>query len=349
MKGQALHSFVDSTFDIIRDRCTREELVFVCPQPGCPDSTGNRSVNLKTGKTSCWRCQVGGDFVFWVKKLGYEIEDQPISMRPASELDSVLMERKEKEIIPIISGISLPQGFTSVKDNLSSAFTRAIERMAKSKNLELDDMIKAGVGFSVMNHEWEPYAIFPVVEWGRVVYYQGRLHRRDTNLKGKKFPSRSSVPLGAKYWVYNFDAIRARKPDTVVVVESILNVLSLEKRFIELNEPAVAVCVFKHAMSHPQRVKLIRSGVKEICYMYDVDAISNAWKQARFTSDHLLTTVAELDPKKSLKLDLSRPEDQEKAKKWDANDDVDCALIAYHDRKRFKVTSALEAQLSEFL
>jgi hypothetical protein len=75
LRGSALKAIVEDLFQVVKDRSTNTELVFVCPQPGCGDNTGNRSVNLQTGKTNCFRCNKGGDFAKWARWLGYVIDD----------------------------------------------------------------------------------------------------------------------------------------------------------------------------------------------------------------------------------------------------------------------------------
>ena len=345
MNGLQLRSFVEVNFDVIKTRCTTDEVVFVCPQPGCKDVSGNRAVNLRTGKTNCWRCHIGGDFIHWVKALGYEVDltsASALDVNVVEELAQVLNSKKPS--VPLRADIQFPSGFVKVENHLDSAYAKAIANMAEKKQLTIDDMIKAGVGFTTADPVWAPYAIFPIIEWGRLVLYQGRAICG----AGKRFPSRQSCPLGSRYWVYNIDVVRNIKPRAVIVVESILNVLSLQKKICAAgySNEIVPVAVFKHAVSWPQSMKLIRCPrVEEICLMFDVDATQVAWSQARRLINHKKVTVAQIDPTKSKLLDLRLETDQLRAKKWDPNDDVDCAWEAFLDRRPYTFVEQLDAEL----
>ena len=99
--------------------------------------------------------------------------------------------------------------------------------------------------------KWEPFAIFPGLEYDRIVYYQGRTYYDDPGMSTKRFPNRTEAPLSSKYWIYNIDALNGPGVRMAVVVESILNVLSLQKQFnLEGVTDMVPVCVFKHLVSH---------------------------------------------------------------------------------------------------
>lgn len=334
MKGHALQHTVESMFDVIKDRCTPEELVFLCPVPGCGDSTGNRSVNLKSGKTFCWRCNTGGDFVRWARWVGFAVEDDGAGATTVEDLWQLLDPPKPKTLVPVISEISLPTGFEFCFDNPDSVYTREIGTMAARKNLELKDLVDAGVGFTRKDSKWEPFAIFPVLEYDRVVYFQGRTYWDDPGMTTKRFPSRQEAPLSSKYWIYNIDALAQPSARVAVVVESILNVLSLQKKFAQEGiTDMVPVCVFKHAISKPQFYKMLRyKHLREVCLLFDYDATELSWRDAKKIDDLIPVTIAEMPFNVSnLKLD--------------PNDDVEAALLAIRNRKQFKLSGLLERRI----
>jgi hypothetical protein len=211
MKGRQLQLLAYSLFGdrVVKSRSTSAELVILCPFESCQDKTGNRSVNLHTGATNCWRCgKAYRSFGKFCQAIGYEVDDDLVEVGTSiSETEQMLKDLDgEKVLTPVTADIKLPRGFTPVKEATGSVYTRLIEQMAVKKNLSLHDFIQAGVGFTREDPRWERYAIFPIVEWGRLVYYQGRLYKPEQGEKTtKQFPSRSKHPLGSKYWVYNID------------------------------------------------------------------------------------------------------------------------------------------------
>jgi len=334
MRGQQLRFTVESMFDVIKDRCTADEVVFICPVPGCGDSTGNRAANLKNGKTFCWRCNTGGDFVRWANWIGYAVDDTGLNANTVEELHSLLDPPKPVSLVPVISEIRLPQGFTPCCDHMDSVYTREIGKMAERKNLELRDLVDAGVGFTRVDARWHPYAVFPVLEYERVVY-QGRTYWDEPGESTKRFPSRNEAPLSSKYWIYNIDALRQPGARCAVVVESILNVLSLKKKFDELGASPeyVPVSVFKHAMSKNQFLKILRyKNIREICLLFDLDAVDLAWEDARRFDDNIPVTIAE----------MPRRGDN---RKLDPNDDVEAAIDAIDSRERFLLSSRVGRQV----
>lgn len=335
MNGQSLKLQVESMFEVVKSRTTADELHFICPVPGCGDQTGNRSVNLKSGKTNCWRCNVGGDFVKWARWLGYAIEDAGTPMLSLDELFKLLDPPKPVSVIPVINEISLPANFHSCYDYPDSTFTRQIGEMAVRKNLTPEELINAGVGYSTSESTWQWYAIFPVMEYGRLVYFQGRTYWDEPGASTKKFPSRSEAPLSSKYWIYNIDEIDKPGVDTVIVVESILNVLSLQAKLGELSVTnMVPICVFKHQVSKTQFLKLLRfRNVKEAILLFDFDAIDLSWNDAKRIDDLIRVSIAEMPYAPG-------------APKLDPNDDVDAAWAAIEKRQPYSMLGSLSRRLN---
>lgn len=314
----------ESLFDVVKGRSTAVELVVICPVPSCGDRSGNRSINLKTGATNCWRCNKGsGNFFAWCRSLGYDVDEGESASISRSDTEELIdsIGARDKKFIPIVSKIALPSGFTQIGKTPRSVYERSIGKMAVKKNLSYEDLFEAKVGFTRDNPRWEPYAIFPVIEWDIVAYYQGRKYSPRPGEATKLFPTKTEAPLGSRYWVYNIDELR-KGGEIAIIVESILNVLSLRKRLKELGiEGVVPVCVFKHAVSDAQAAKIAAvKSVKEVCIMFDLDAKSASWSEARKLSSSMRrVSIAEIP-------------DVGKGKTLDANDDVDLALEAFANR-----------------
>ena len=321
-------TIVRDLFQYVKD--LGDEIVFICPQ--CDDTKGHRSVNTRNGLTNCWRCgnEPGhaGSFIWWCRSLGYNVDD----VAPPPELGEIekLLDFIDAgdAIIPSVVNVRLPKGFRALKQDPQSGYCRLIERMAVKKRLTLDDMMKAGVGFTTESPVWEPFAIFPVFEYGRLVYYQGRTYVDVEGQTTKRFPNRQECPYGMQNWIYNIDAIRTRRPKLVVAVEAILNVLSLEK----LTQEFVTVSVFKHAVSHIQLSKLAAfKHIEEVCVLYDSDSTVNAWIEAgRKLSNRLRVSIAQMP--------------RVNGKKTDPNDNAQLALEVIRNRKPYTPSSELLAQ-----
>lgn len=320
-----LKRILEQHFEVVHERSNSEEIAIICDQPGCGDLTGNRSVNLKTGLTNCWRCNVGAHITTLLEKQGIEPDDEDLDDFVQIDNPVDLLTPEAAPAKPADNHeISLPAGFTPLAADPGCLHAYLIGKMARRKHLYLEDFIEAGVGFT-RTGPWEAFAIFPVYELGRLVYYQGRTYGiGDEGKKTKKFPSKLDVPMGSRYWIYNYDAAVQVGVNTIIIVESILNVLSL--RWALKNEgltDVVPVAVFKHAVSAYQAPKILASRAKELCFMYDGDATESAWKEAGKFSGARHTTVARMPVG------------------VDANDNAELALERFALREEYSPANAL--------
>jgi hypothetical protein len=323
--GPLLRQEIENTFEVVRGRSSQSEIAFICPEPGCGDRKGTRSVNLKNGKTNCFRCNIAGSFIHWARKLGYKFSNEGDGASSLSLKQMFDIKPEVKSILPVITEVKLPEGFEYCRDNIESVYTRLIGQMAERKNLCLQDFLDANVGFTRQHPTWEPFAIFPVSEYDTTVYYQGRTYIDDPEYSTKKFPSGSEVKYGARYWIYGLDEAMQKRAKKLIVVESILNVLSLRwyMREHNLGDDIVPVATFKHSVSFEQFFKIAKMRhVEEVCLMFDHDAIEHSWKDARKFTNHFAITIAEM------------PEGAEN-KKLDPNDDVALAWQVFQDRKPY--------------
>jgi len=332
MIGPLLRQEIESLFRVIPERCSTDELVFICPE--CGDKSGNRSVNLKTGRTFCWRCNKGnnnkGNFLAWARALGYSLSNTASNV--GVDVGSLLYETTEQiSAVPVIQSVELPRSFTPIARTPKSIYTQLITEMAVRKNLIYDDFVEAGVGYAPDDSFWEPYAIFPVYEHRLCAYYQGRTYVDVPGETTKKFPSRKEVKYGASYWVYNIDEARQPEMHTVIAVESILNVLSLRWKMRELGwKGIVPVCVFKHYISVVQSLKLLRcKNIKEICLLFDRDALDRMWQGVAMLSNKIKVSVAEMPYRSD-------------NKKLDPNDDVEAAIVAIEKRKGYSTSTSFQ-------
>lgn len=315
-----------SAFQVIKERSSPEEVCILCPVPGCGDKSGNRFINVKTLFTHCWRCQ--GKQPSHVRVLfaimGLEFDDQHV-LTP-DELRETLKGSPEKALTPI-QEVKLPDGFQFLSENRKSCYWRFCREMAERKNLSIEDLEAAHAGFT-RDGNWEPFCIFPVIEGPRVVYYQGRTYDDSGRDRTKKFPSKKEVPYGQSYWVYDLDELADPKAEIVVIVESILNVLSLKKRLRELDiAHIIPVCVFTHYLTRSQIAKIRRyRHLKEWCILYDSDSTELAEETAKGLTAVVPCSIAAMPTGKNA--------DGSVRKTNDANDDVDTALIAINERYR---------------
>lgn len=326
MSPDKLEHAIASAFTVVKDRTTSSEICIICPVPGCQDKTGNRFVNTKTLFTHCYRCEGKQPrhvkSLFW--SVGLEFEDQHI-LEP-DELQALLKGKVQPALTPV-QEVELPTGFQILRENRHTCYWRFCKAMADRKHLAIEDLEEAEAGFT-REGLWEPFCIFPVTEGPRVVYYQGRTYTDEWYDRTKKFPSRAVVPYGMGYWIYNLDALAAPEIELVVVVESILNVLSLKKRLRELGlRQIAAICVFTHFVTRSQIAKMMRyTHIKEWCLLFDSDSTELAEGTAMSISTVLRTTLAEM-PK-------GTNPDGTVRKTNDANDDVDSALTAIWERRK---------------
>lgn len=327
MNPDKLRSEIEANFQVVKERSSDDEICIICPVPGCGDKNGNRHINVKTLYTHCWRCSAKqpSHVKTLFRAVGLEFEDNHI-LEPQELLD--LLKPKPKKALTPIQEVSLPEGFEMLSENRDSCYWEFCRDMAERKHLSIEDLEAVNAGFT-REGVWEPYCIFPVIEGPRVVYYQGRRYSDEGVEKTKKFPHKKVVPYGPSYWVYNLDALTLESIELVIVVESILNVLSLKRKLAELDliKIVMPVCVFTHYISRSQVAKMQRyRHVKEWCILFDSDSANLADDTALALNAVMPTSIAEMPHG-------TNPDGSERLTN-DANDDVDAALIAVNNRRR---------------
>jgi hypothetical protein len=315
---------IAATFEVIKDRSTEDEIYIVCPVPGCGDRTGNRSVNVKTLRTHCWRCREPQPHhvksLFKLKGVEWA-DDQSVGF----EEFGLRLKGEVKKAVTPVQDIALPEGFSPLAKNRKSCYWRFCQNMAERKHLGIEDLEEAGAGFT-RTGDWEPFCIFPVYEGVRCVYYQGRTYSDEGFETTKKFPSKKEVPYGPSFWVYNLDALADPNVRLVIIVESILNVLTIRRRLRELDiRDIIPVCIFTHRLSRSQTAKLQRyRHIKEFCILFDSDSSDLALETGARLRTVLPVSVARMPHGKNA--------DGTTRLTNDANDDVEAALYAVTER-----------------
>jgi hypothetical protein len=326
MSPENIRHQVSSAFQVIQGRSNVDELCVLCPVPGCGDKSGNRSINLKNGYTNCWRCPEGQPHHIKSLFTSVGLEFQDDGTISVEEVNNILFRDNRKPLTPV-QVVELPLGFQFLSDYQESCYHMFCANMAKRKHLDITDLEKANAGFT-REGLWEPFCIFPVIEDDRVVYYQGRTYTDDGFEKTKKFPSKQEVRYGMSYWVYNLNALTSPPARLGIIVESILNVLSLRKYIQQEKLPWVPVCVFTHRISAAQFNKICRyRHIKEWCVLFDSDSTALAHASAsRLNPIRPPISVAEMPHGKN--------DDDSVRTTNDANDDVEAAIEAIKKRKK---------------
>jgi hypothetical protein len=326
-------SLLETLFSVVPDRSHGDEVAILCPCEGCPDRTGNRSVNLKTSATSCWRCSKGfKDVRTLATSLGHVIdEDQDVGPRTVGAVTQLLHDitRRKTTAPGFVAELPRPAGWRDVSEDGESVYDRLAAKMAVRKKLDARALVDVGCGVVPSSPRWEPYVIFPIVEWGRMVYWQGRTYRDRPGETTKRFcDERDGATLGARYWIYNLDELRTQG-GVALVVESILNVLSLRRELAARGITGVVpVALFKHAFSPPQLTKILAcQRVTEVSLMFDPDATNTAWASARKLTSQVPVTICTMPVG------------------VDANDDAARAVDQFLARKRHTPLNSLLASL----
>lgn len=341
MSPDRVKSEIAKSFEVVSGRSTADEIYILCPVPGCEDRTGNRSINVKTLRSHCWRCRDPQPHhvkaLYRLKGLEW-LEDGTDGFEDFADR---LAEVEVKRAVTPVQTVELPEGFSLLSENRRSCYWRFCADMAERKHLSIEDLEEAGAGFT-RSGPWEPFCIFPVYEGTRCVYYQGRTYSDEGFETTKKFPSKKEITYGPGYWVYNLDALADREVSLVIVVESVLNVLSLRRKLRELgsDREIVPVCIFTHRVSRSQAAKFQRyRHVKEFCLLFDSDSSALALESGARLRASLSVTVARMPHGKNA--------DGSQRLTNDANDDVEAALYAVTEREKPSFEAASHLSLGK--
>lgn len=335
MNVERLKQLLRESFIEVPDRHRGDEFCIVCPD--CKDRSGHRAINLRTGLTNCFLCNRGGHINRWLQAHGVESEDDSLAYEGRQDwtlaVEKLVYGPRRRANHRRASDPKLPKGFTPLaKDSpplgkRHSIYFTLIAALADRKHLDVADFIEAGAGYTRDDPQWEPYTIFPVFEYGQPRYYQGRTYVDEADRPTKRFPNKVLFPEGSAGHLYGFDELRLKTTHCAILVESILNALSLKRKLRqEGTQGIVPVCCWQSSVSHDHWLTLLRQHqLHEVCIFFDHDAIGKAWdaaaKAMKRYGPRFRLTVAEMPPTCG---DTTDP-----------NDDVESALQAFKARKRF--------------
>lgn len=157
--------------------------------------------------------------------------------------------------------VSLPKEFRLIKD-LKSELRNTLYSYLSHRHIPKGLVKKAKIGYCETGKRWG-YMILPVFDNGEVVYWQGR---RFKNREPKFYNPKSSRKSELVYSISS-----SKRPDKVVVVESIMNALTLESVGAT---KSVIVAILGKSLSDAQRDKILymEKWVKELVIALDGDA-----------------------------------------------------------------------------
>ena len=142
--------------------------------------------------------------------------------------------------------VSLPKEFTLIKD-LPEALRETLWAYAESRGLRRSTLTKMEVGYCETGRQWG-YIIFPVFENGEVVYWQGRRFKKR---EPKFYNPRSSRKSDLVYELSD-----TRQPTGAVIVESIINAMTLHRNKEPFNQWAIFSIMGK-SLSDAQQDKIL--------------------------------------------------------------------------------------------
>lgn len=136
-----------------------------------------------------------------------------------------------------------------------------------------------------LNFKFNDYMIFPIIDSGDIVGYIAR-HKwsktkiDDYNRKAKHTGKyqilryRNSTENDFVKLLYNYDAVKDGKTDTVIIVEGVFDVVALTRKLnLYDNQSIAVVATFGKKISDTQIYKLQNKGVNTIVIGYDGDAV----------------------------------------------------------------------------
>jgi hypothetical protein len=238
------------------------------------DTSGHLALNFSKNKGHCVRCDQGiKDVTGWLKKyhnMPYLVDSRRIgtSIKNLRKKVAAPVEPEYQEI-PLPSGCK-PLGVS--KWGVSSYTKSLIE-----KGIFPEEVLEFDLHYCPEG-KYEGYVIFPFIEDGEVVYWQGRASLPD--MMRKINPSKVEAPLGKAHWLYRRN--RIPKGSKVYLVEGSLDDISaeryLKKHFGEGHYPTSlqgTALSFPTENTHPlnsQFGQLMEIEPSEVCVLFDPDA-----------------------------------------------------------------------------
>jgi len=168
--------------------------------------------------------------------------------------------------------VKLPKEFKRLSDRKLGSIRYDIYDYLESRGLEKKLLDKMQVGYCASGCHWG-YIVFPVFgSDGEIVYWQGRRYK---DREPKFYNPQSSSKKKLLYWIG-----AGQKPRRVVLVESIINALTLES-WHHPGTHVVALMGKNLSQFQLDRLSACRPVLKEVVVALDSDAWRDAVEMAR--------------------------------------------------------------------
>lgn len=182
----------------------------------------------------------------------------------------------------------------------------------KGRGFTFDDYEFFPVGSTgKLNFRYNDYVIFPIIDSADTVGYVARhlwskadidRYNRRAKVTGdyliRRF--RNSTENDFVKLLYNYDAIKEGRTETVLLCEGIFDVVALTRKLdLYENERVAAVATFGKKISRQQIYKIQSKGVRNVVVGYDGDAVDAIKRTASDLSRYFEVLIADIsDPEK---------------------------------------------------
>lgn len=216
----------------------------------------------------------------------------------AAPLDNILLARAEQpEIDDELAVVELPDFY---KRTFRHPYLH-------ERGFVFDDYEYFPVGSTgKLNPRYANYVIFPVIDNGSTVGYVGRhtwskeaidAYNRKAKYSGgyKILRYRNSTDNDFSRLLYNYDAIRDGKTDTVILTEGIFDTIALTRKLELYDNPHIAVvATFGKKISDVQIFKLQSKGIRTVVIGYDGDAVETVKRTAERLKPYFEVLIADI-------------------------------------------------------
>lgn len=257
----------------------------------CPECHENRyrlGINLNKNVAHCFNCGIRLGVKALSKLLNYnsKAEFEPTTISSLESSVESLTEQKYNDIqlqnilipgIPITE-VSETKYWTALKSEVKD-----ILDYLESRKFCLSIINDYKLMVAIPNSRLSGRLILPVVENGRLVYFQARALYGQT----PKYlnPSKLQAPIGKSNFVFNLE--QAAQFKNIIICEGIFSAIATGKN---------AVAIFGKELSLVQSYKIMASGATSATILFDagVDESFKAVKAAKMLSTRLKIRVAKL-------------------------------------------------------
>jgi hypothetical protein len=287
LPSASLIDLLELKFGLVHISGAGDEIYVKCPfchkRGWGEDTSGHFAINFAKNVAHCVKCDAGvGGVRSWLKS-SYSVS----LVLPMHELSQDIKRLKAGLTGEIKSPnfkkqqVLLPNGVVRLKEKHwvdSNPFSESLMK----KRISLRESMMNSLCFA-KSGELNGHVVFPFIEDGKVVYYQGRAATKHA-LTRKYNPSKSKIPLGKNSWLYGYDNVK--KGSKIYLVEGTLDKISLQT-FLEttFGEGHYGVATQGTILSFPssnehllnsQFGQLLAKEPSSVCVLFDPDAYHKA-------------------------------------------------------------------------